>query len=60
MVDRGGCSFVTKVRNIAHSGGKAAIIVDNKPENISEITLSDDGTGAGIRIPAVLISKGEG
>jgi hypothetical protein len=46
---------VTKVRNIAHSGAKAAIIIDNKNENIEKFTMSDDGTGAGLRIPAVLI-----
>lgn len=60
MVERGGCSFVTKARNIAHAGGKAAIIVDNKYENITELTMSDDGTGAGLRIPAVMISKKDG
>lgn len=60
MVDRGGCSFVTKTRNIAHAGGKAAIIIDDKNENVTDIKLSDDGTGAGLRIPAVMISKQDG
>jgi hypothetical protein len=29
-------------------------------EDISDIILSDDGTGAGIRIPAMLINKNDG
>ena len=37
-----------------------AIIIDNKNEDVEDITLSDDGTGQGIRIPAMLISKDEG
>jgi hypothetical protein len=41
-------------------GGALAIIIDPMEEDISEITLSDDGTGAGIRIPAMLINKYDG
>ena len=37
------------------------IIIDDKEKNdISKVHLSDDGTGQGIRIPAVLISKKDG
>ena len=60
VVERGGCTFVTKVRNIAHAGAKAAIIIDSKSENITNIQMSDDGTGAGLRIPSVLIGKESG
>jgi len=60
MVERGECHFVTKVRNIAHAGGSLAIIIDNKNENISNVIMSDDGTGAGIRIPSVLIGNRDG
>ena len=60
IVERGGCTFVTKVRNIAHAGAKAAIIIDTNNENITLVTMSDDGTGAGLRIPAVLVSKSDG
>lgn len=51
------CSFVTQVRNIERAGGSLAVIIDSKNEDVSKIMLSDDGTGAGIRIPAVLINK---
>jgi hypothetical protein len=37
-----------------------AIIIDTLEEDISDFVLSDDGTGAGIRIPAMLISKKDG
>ena len=37
-----------------------AIIIDTNEEDISDIILSDDGTGAGIRIPAMLINKHDG
>jgi hypothetical protein len=41
-------------------GGALAIIVDPMEEDISDIILSDDGTGAGIRIPAMMINKHDG
>ena len=38
-----------------------AIIIDDKEkDDISKVTMSDDGTGAGIRIPAMLVSKNDG
>jgi len=36
------------------------IIQHDSDENIYKVTLSDDGTGAGIRIPAVMIKKTDG
>ena len=60
MVERGGCHFVTKSRNIALNGGKIALIIDSKNEDISGINMADDGTGAGIRIPSVMIGNRDG
>ena len=60
LVERGDCSFVTKTRNIARAGGKVAVIIDSKNENIANVILSDDGTGAGIRIPSVMIGSKDG
>ena len=37
-----------------------ALIIDTAEEDISDIILSDDGTGAGIRIPSMLINKQDG
>lgn len=37
------------------------IIIDQKDfEDPSSVIMSDDGTGAGIQIPAMLISKSDG
>ena len=60
MVDRGGCTFAQKVRNIQKVGGDMALIVDNSDEDLSKLILSDDGSGAGLHIPAMMISSTDG
>lgn len=72
LVDRGGCTFVQKVRNSQHAGAAAVIIADNacqcKHEKICtpeanqvcekhEPIMADDGSGYDITIPSVLIFK---
>ena len=42
------------------AGAGLGIIVDTNKENITRIVMSDDGSGAGLRIPAVLVSKEDG
>ena len=59
-MERGDCHFVTKVRNVALNGGELAIIIDNSNENINGVVMGDDGTGAGIRIPSILIGNSDG
>jgi hypothetical protein len=51
---------VTKVRNIERAGGSLAVIIDDSFEDVNKVIMSDDGTGTGIRIPAMLIGKKEG
>lgn len=60
IAERGGCSFVKKVRGMEDAGVAVAIVVDESDEDISTIVMSDDGSGAGIRIPSMLISKSSG
>lgn len=60
VAERGGCSFVKKVRNMEEVGVAVGIVVDDKAEDVTDIVMSDDGTGAGIRIPSMLISKKDG
>jgi hypothetical protein len=60
LAARGDCSFVQKVRNLENIGVAVAIIIDNRPEMIDEILMSDDGTGGGIRIPSMLIGQNDG
>lgn len=55
------CSFVRQTRNVERHGGSLALIIDdNEKEDIKRVIMGDDGTGAGIRIPALLISKTDG
>ena len=60
IAERGGCSFVKKVRNMENIGVAVAIIIDENEENIDNVIMSDDGTGGGIRIPSMLIGKTDG
>jgi hypothetical protein len=41
-------------------GVAVAIIIDDKIEKVKKLVMSDDGTGGGIRIPSMLISKTDG
>jgi hypothetical protein len=41
-------------------GVAVGIVIDDKAEFIDNILMSDDGTGGGIRIPSMLISKPDG
>lgn len=60
LADRGDCTFVQKVRNMEDAGASLGIVIDNSDEDIENLHMSDDGSGAGIRIPSLLISKKDG
>jgi len=60
LIDRGSCSFVTKVRNVQNMGGKIALIVNNQEDDEQIFGINDDGTGNDILIPGILISKKDG
>ena len=60
ILDRGECSFVSKVRNAERAGASLVVVVDNKVENVTNVIMGDDGTGSGIRIPSMLIGKSDG
>jgi hypothetical protein len=70
MIDRGGCSFVEKVRNAQNENATAVIFADNKclcrsgddcasdePCEEFEPVLDDDGTGDDIEIPSMILMK---
>jgi len=71
MVNRGGCTFVTKVRNAQRWGAAAVLIADDsclcddedcKRSNPGlcenrEPTMADDGSGGDISIPSFLMFK---
>lgn len=60
VAERGDCSFVQKVRNMEAVGVAVGIVVDEYAEDVDSVLMSDDGTGGGIRIPSMLISKTDG
>ena len=60
LVDRGQCTFVTKVRNLEKLGVKLAIIADNEEELSENLIMADDGTGQSINIPSFIIRKKDG
>lgn len=60
LVDRGDCSFVTKVRNAERAGASLVVVIDDRSENITNVIMGDDGTGMGIRIPSMLVGKKSG
>ena len=72
MIDRGECSFVTKVRNAQKAGAAGVLIADtsclcvdtvciNQTDAIeceaSEPIMADDGSGADVSIPAFLVYR---
>jgi len=59
LVDRGHCFFATKLRNAQNAGADAVIMVDNIKESYIP-HMADDGTGADITIPSMLISLDSG
>lgn len=59
LVDRGGCHFAKKVRNVKNAGGAGAIVTNNKEET-HLFYMADDNSGDDINIPSVFISKADG
>lgn len=55
IVDRGNCTFVSKVRNIEKLGVKLAIVIDNKDEQSETLIMSDDNTGHSVHIASFMI-----
>lgn len=59
MVDRGACTFVTKVRNAQLAGAIAVVVVDNVNE-AREPFMADDGTADDVTTPSILIDLPDG
>ncbi|KAL3931604.1 MAG: hypothetical protein SGBAC_011232 [Bacillariaceae sp.] len=60
LIDRGSCTFVTKVRNAQRRGASAVILADNVDEDGEAIhVVADDGSGHDVSIPAVMMKKSD-
>src|SRR4029077_1385247 len=57
VVDRGGCTFSTKVRNAIAAGATGVVVINNVAGDPS--AMAKDG-GGGDTLPAVMIGKNEG
>merc|ERR1719329_1191077 len=58
LVDRGACTFVTKVRNAQRRGALAVILANNKDEDPIHV-VADDGSGHDVSIPSVMMKKSD-
>lgn len=58
LVRRGTCSFVTKIL-AAQTAGAVGVIVMNNVDG-TPVPMGDDGNGASVTIPSVMISKADG
>ncbi|CAD8185874.1 unnamed protein product [Paramecium octaurelia] len=58
FIERGKCTFVTKVKNAQNAGFKFVIIGDNANEDIdNSFTMLNDGQGSSIHIPSIIIGS---
>jgi subtilisin family serine protease len=57
VVDRGGCTFSTKVRNAIAAGAIGVVVINNVAGD--PVAMAKDG-GGGDNLPAVMIGKNEG
>ncbi|CAD8108187.1 unnamed protein product [Paramecium primaurelia] len=58
LIERGDCTFVTKVRNAENAGYKLAIIGNYNDDPIqSDFAMADDGHGYQVTIPSIFIKK---
>lgn len=60
LLERGNCPFVQKIRHAQDIGASAVIISDTSDEDVTNIVMSDDGTGTNLNIPSFLIGKSDG
>ena len=60
LVERGNCSFVTKVHYAKLMGAKLVIIMDDRVEHSENIIMSDDFSYYNLDIPSIFIKKKDG
>ncbi|XP_075704762.1 protease-associated domain-containing protein 1 isoform X1 [Rhinoderma darwinii] len=61
LVERGGCSFLSKTRVIQEHGGRAVIIADNASDNDNVyVEMIQDNTGRTAEIPALFLLGRDG
>ena len=56
LIDRGGCTFVIKVKNAQNAGAVAAIVINN----VATAPINMGGTDPTITIPSIMVSQADG
>jgi hypothetical protein len=56
LVDRGSCDFIVKAANVQRAGAAAMLVVNN----VDGAPVAMGGTGRGVKIPALMVSKADG
>jgi len=56
LADRGGCTFVTKVKNLQDAGALAAVVINDAGDNVVTMTGSDPS----ITISSIFIGQNDG
>lgn len=56
LVDRGGCDFVTKAKNVQNAGAIGMVVADNQPGDVAGMSGNDPT----IAIPSVRITQANG
>ncbi|PAA59215.1 hypothetical protein BOX15_Mlig007367g2 [Macrostomum lignano] len=59
-IERGGCSFMTKVLVAQEAGALAVIVYDNDAESDVHVSMVDDGTHREVALPAMFMSGKDG
>lgn len=60
LADRGNCSFATKARYAQDAGYKALVLVDFSDEDVTDMVMTDNGSGGNLFIPTFMIERRDG
>lgn len=60
LIDRGTCTFLTKVRNAQHAGAVAVLVVNNESGPPVSMPLPGGDDGVDITIPAIMVGQEDG
>jgi len=58
LIDRGACTFTTKIRNAQNAGAIGVIVINNVAGD--PVAMGHDGTEPKPTIPAVMVARGDG
>ncbi len=60
VVYRGSCQFGTKAKNAQNKGAVAVIIINNVPDDVTQLGMLPGDSGAAVTIPVIIINQDAG